>query len=112
VDATGAVELAHPQADADVGEAAEDVAPVPGRVHPEAEDPPRRRVAAARVGDVLAPAAAAVAAALDPVGELAPAGFVAEFVATEDVTRLALGRTGERERRAQRLEPAAGCEHG
>src|SRR5215207_6950248 len=107
VDAAGGLELADPQPDADVGEAAEDVAPVPGRSHPEPEDPLRRRHPAARVGDVLAPAAAAVAAALDPIGELAPAGFVAEFVAAEDVAGLAVGGAGERGRRAQRLEPTA-----
>src|SRR5690242_19918537 len=88
VGAAVAFELADLEADADVLVGAENVLPVAAGAHPHLEDRARGRVAAAAVGDVLALAAAPVADPLDPVGELAPAGFVAEFVAAEDVGRL------------------------
>ena len=65
--------------------------------------------AAAAPGDVLGRPPAAdrhVADPLDPVGELAPAGFVAELVAAKDVGGLAGGRAVKRGRAAEAAQAA------
>ena len=99
-----AIQVTNPNADANLGEVTEEVRAVAWRPHPSLEDGAHGAIAAGSPSQVLArpPALGGdVSGLLHPVGELAATGIVAEAVALQDVTRLAirglfeLGRSGE-----------------